>query len=104
VALTQAPIPIENPEIFDELKAAVEAALAPAAAERFLRSVQRKRLRVREFEAVIAAGLLGEIDAAGLYRGLSTSDQAQMREFYLLQVEEVAPGLRQKFANLYSYY
>jgi hypothetical protein len=39
-----------------------------------------------------------------LYQALTVSDQAQLREFYLSRIEEVAPALRTKFQQLYRYY
>jgi hypothetical protein len=47
---------------------------------------------------------LAKLGAQTLYRVLTVSDQAQMREFYLIRVEEVDPGLRRKFQQLYRYY
>jgi len=39
-----------------------------------------------------------------LYQALPLSDQAQMREFYLSQLETVDIALRHKFKKLYQYY
>ncbi len=47
---------------------------------------------------------LAKLGAQKLYQALTVSDQAQMREFYLSRVEEVEPGLRTKFQQLYRYY
>ena len=47
---------------------------------------------------------LAKLGAQTLYRALTVSDQAQIREFYLTRVEEVDPGLRRKFQQLYRYY
>jgi hypothetical protein len=47
---------------------------------------------------------LAKLGAQTLYQALTVSDQAQMREFYLTRVEEVDPGLRRKFQQLYRYY
>ena len=42
--------------------------------------------------------------AKGWYDALTTTDQAQIKEFYLFQLEEVSPALRAKFQKLYQYY
>jgi hypothetical protein len=39
-----------------------------------------------------------------LYKALTLSDQAQMREFYLSKLEGVEVALRHKFKKLYQYY
>ena len=79
-------------------------------AERFLKQLDRKGIRVRDFDAVLARGLLegvvGEagLDAVELYESLPVTDQAQMREFYLSKLEGVDVTLRHKFKKLYQYY
>jgi hypothetical protein len=70
-------------------------------------------LRIRDLEGVLAKRVLEKLDKTwaksatsgqDLYRSLTVSDQGQMREFYLSQVEEVKPELRTKFQKLYRYY
>ena len=104
---TQAGIRIENRQAFQELQARIDRALGPAA-ERFLKSLSARRIRIREFEALLAQGLLQAAaqDASGardeeLYRALTLSDQGQMREYYLTAIEQVPDELRSKFYTLY---
>jgi len=52
---------------------------------------------------VLEQALAGE-KAKDLYSALTLNDQAQMKEFYLSRIEEVAPELRAKFHKLYQYY
>ncbi len=72
--------------------------------------MDRKGIRVRDFDAVLAQRLLeGVVGDAGLnakqlYESLPVSDQAQMREFYLSKLEGVDVALRHKFKKLYQYY
>jgi len=79
--------------------------------EKFLKQVRKSGARIRDLEALLARGIFEKVDGAlaklgaqNLYQALTVSDQAQMREFYLSQVEEVAPELRAKFQRLYRYY
>jgi hypothetical protein len=106
----QATIKIEKAQEFAELRAAVEQAFLPAQVERFLKLLDRKGIRVRDFGAVLTARVLedaaGEpgLNAKRLYQSLPMSDQAQMREFYLSQLEAVEQALRHRFKKLYQYY
>jgi hypothetical protein len=110
----QAAIKIEKQQEFAKLQAAVEQAFLPEKVERFLKQLDRKGIRVREFDGVLAARLLEDVvggTAAGsglsawqLYQALPLSDQAQMREFYLSKLETVDIELRHKFKKLYQYY
>ena len=96
------------------MQGTVEQAFSPEKVERFLKQVDRKGIRVREFDAVLSARLLEEVaggSSAGkelsawqLYQALPVSDQAQMREFYLSKLEGVDIALRHKFKKLYQYY
>jgi hypothetical protein len=113
MAFEQATIKIEKQQEFAMLQAAVEQAFLPERTERFLKQLDRKSIRVREFEAVLSARALEEASgsAAGpglsawqLYQELPVSDQAQMREFYLSKLETVDTALRHKFKKLYQYY
>ncbi len=113
VAFERAPIKIEKAQEFAALQKAVEHAFLPEQAEKFLKQLDRK-VRVRDFDAVLAqrvlegfaeAGLGGaKFDARGLYESLPVSDQAQMRELYLSKLETVDQELRHKFKKLYQYY
>jgi hypothetical protein len=114
VGFEQATIKIEKQQEFARLQAAVEQAFLPEKAERFLKLLNRKGIRVREFDKVLAARALedaagesrigSDVNALQLYQALPVSDQAQMREFYLSKLETVDIALRHKFKKLYQYY
>jgi hypothetical protein len=114
MAFEQATIKVEKQEEFAKLQAAVEQAFLPEKVERFLKQLDRKGIRVREFDGVLAARLLEDavggpaaksgLSAWQLYQALPLSDQAQMREFYLSKLETVDVALRHKFKKLYQYY
>ena len=109
----QATIKIEKQREFSKLQAAVEQAFLPDKVERFLKQLDRKGIRVRDFDAILSARVLedvpgrsgdSDLSAAQLYQALPVSDQAQMREFYLSKLEGVDMALRHKFKKLYQYY
>jgi hypothetical protein len=105
----RAPIKIEKEQEFARLQAAVQQAFLPERAERFLKQLDRKGIRVRDFDGVLAQRILegfaeAGLDARSLYESLPVSDQAQMREFYLSKLETVDIALRHKFKKLYQYY
>ena len=109
MAFEQATIKIEKAQEFSRLQAAIEQAFLPERTERFLKRLDRKGIRVRDLDAVLAQRMLeqfGEkgLDAKSLYDSLPVSDQAQMREFYLSKLEGVDVALRHKFKKLYQYY
>ena len=113
MSFEQATIKIEKQQEFAKLQAAVEHAFLPEKAERFLKQLDRKGIRVRDFDSVLSARLLEEVaggsassdlSAWQLYQALPLSDQAQMREFYLSKLETVDTALRHKFKKLYQYY
>jgi hypothetical protein len=110
MAFEQATIKIEKPQEFAMLQAAVERAFQPDNAERFLKQLDRRGIRVRDFDAVLAKRVLeemhskAELDAQQLYQELPLSDQAQIREFYLSKLEAVDVALRHRFKRLYQYY
>ena len=104
-------IRVEKEQEFEELKGAINRALDPERVEKFLKRVRRSGARIRDLEAILARGVFEKVDgtlaklgAQKLYQAMTVSDQAQMREFYLSRVEEVEPGLRTKFQQLYRYY
>jgi hypothetical protein len=110
----QATIKIEKPQEYAKLQTAVGQAFLPDKVERFLKQLDRKGIRIREFDSVLSARTL-EVAAGGsaaksdlsawqLYQELPLSDQAQMREFYLSKLETVDTALRHKFKKLYQYY
>jgi hypothetical protein len=109
MAFEQATIKVEKAQEFAELRAAIEQAFLAANVERFLKQMDRKSIRVRDFDGVLAKKVLesvtgAKINAAQLYQALTLSDQAQMREFYLSKLETVEQSLRHKFKKLYQYY
>jgi len=65
--------------------------------------VRSSGLRIRQFEAVLALGLLGKSMAAK-YGTLGDSDRSLIRELYLGRVERVPAELRQKYLRIYAYY
>jgi hypothetical protein len=105
----QAAIRVEKAEEFARLRAAVESAFRADQVEKFLKRVDRKGIRIRDLGAVLAQKLLEGVAGSGLeaeqlYQSLTTSDQAQMREFYLSKLETVEQRLRHKFKKVYQYY
>jgi hypothetical protein len=106
----QAAIKVEKEKEFQELKDAISRAFAPDAVEKFLKRVASAGLRIRDFDGVLAKGVLEQAGslsaqkAKDLYEALSLTDRAQMKEFYLFKIEEVGPELRAKYQKLYQYY
>ena len=99
----QGVIPVADPQNFDAVHAAIEAAFSAAGVRDFLKSMQRAGLRIRDFELVLRKGVLGA-PTASEYTRLGNGDQGLIREFYLASLEKVAPELRAKFFKLYAYY
>src|SRR5215469_14945128 len=103
----QAAIKVEKTQEYARLQAAVEQAFLPDRVERFLKQMDRKGIRIRDFDGVLTQRVLdGETaqNSQQLYQALTISDQAQMREFYLSKLEAVEQSLRHKFKRLYQYY
>jgi hypothetical protein len=96
-------LPIADPQDFGAVKAAIETAFSAGRVAEFLKSLDRLKLRIRDFEVVLKKGAFGPA-AAAEYSRLGNSDQGQIRELYLASLEKVAPELRQKFFRLYAYY
>ncbi len=94
---------VEDGPSYDVVRSAIQAAFAPAAADRFLKRVGAQRLRVRDFESVLGKGLLGQ-EAVAAYGRLGNLDRGQIRELYLAAVEHVAPELRARHLKVYAYY
>jgi transposase-like protein len=106
-------IPVVRTEQFGHLQSVIERVFAMDRVESFLKRMVKIGVSIRDFEEVLNKRLFEEVDetfgksgrsARSLYDSLTVSDQAQMREFYLSRVEEVEPGLRTKFQQLYRYY
>ena len=109
MAFEQAAIKVEKEREFAGLQAAVEPAFLPEKAEQFLKQLDRKGIRVRDFDAILAQRVLEGFSGSGvnaqqMYQSLTVSDQAQIREFYLSKLEGVDIALRHKFKKLYQYY
>ncbi len=110
MAFEQATIKVQKEAEFARLQAAVEQAFLPGNTERFLKQLERKNVRVRDFDGVLAARALEDVVGSTdlgtqqLYGALPVSDQAQMREFYLSKLEGIDSALRHKFKKLYQYY
>ena len=107
----EASIQVERQKEFGELKRALLRALAPSEVDQFLHRLQAKGIRIRDIDLVLASGVLEQGDeelaragARKLYDALTISDHAQLREFYLLKIEEVDSRLRTKYQKLYRYY
>jgi hypothetical protein len=107
----QATIKVEKEKEFQELRGAIDRALSADLIAKFLKQMESSGVRIRDFDAVLAKGVLEKGDeslakkqASGLYQSLPVSDQAQIREFYLSRIEQVEPALRTKFQKLYRYY
>jgi len=105
----QATIPVDNKELFDLLKGVYEN-LFSAEVGSFLKAVKKKGLLIRHYEAVLASGAMEKasrtlkqagMTARQLYESLPMSDQAQVREFYLVRLERVDEATRRKFYQVY---
>jgi len=99
----QAAFAVVNEPVFGELKTAIEQAFSQAKVEAFLKSVDKLKLRIRDYESVVGRGLLGK-GLEAQYKLLESSDQCMIRELYLSKLEKVAPELRKKFLKIYAYY
>ena len=109
MSFEQAALKVEKPQEFAALQAAIEQAFLPEKAGQFLKHLERKGIRVRDFDAVLAQRVLEGFAAAGLnaaqlYQSLPVSDQAQVREYYLSKLETIEQSLRHRFRKLYQYY
>jgi hypothetical protein len=105
----QATIPIDNREVFEVLRGIYENLLG-AEVESFLKAVKKKGLLIRHYEDVLASGAMEKasrtlkqagMTARSLYESLPTSDQAQVREFFLVRLEQVDEATRRKFYQVY---
>jgi hypothetical protein len=96
-------IEVADPQTFSAVRQAIESSFAATGVDKFLKSIERAGLRIRDFEAILRKGILGA-PTVGEYGRLGNGDQGQIREFYLASLEKVAPDLRTKFFKLYAYY
>jgi GTP1/Obg family GTP-binding protein len=106
----QATIKVENEMVFSELRAAIDRVFTAPEVEKFLRELKKKDVGVRDFDAVLAGGFIERADAAlakaaktakKLWESLPLSDQSQIKEFYLVRLEQVDVKWRAKFATVY---
>jgi predicted trehalose synthase len=110
MAFEQAVIKVEKEREFGELKDAIKKVFAPERVEKYLRELGKRGIRVRDLDSALAKCAIERASgekagsAKSLYEQLSVSDRAQLREFYLSQLEEVDPALRQEFQKIYQYY
>ena len=79
VSFQQAAIKVEKAQEFARLQAAVERAFLPEKAERFLKQLDRKGIRVRDFDAVLAQRVLESVGEAGLERPAVVRVAARVR-------------------------
>jgi len=109
VSFEQAQIPVQDAENYNKAKALISSALSQANVDKFLKSVKSAGFKIREFEKVLNASLLEKAtgarqgEAATVYQALPVSDQAQVRELYLVSIEQVATDLRRKHQKVYEY-
>ena len=110
MSFEQAVIPVQSETEFRELTEAIDRVFTPPALEGFLKGLQRKGVLVRQFERVLDKGLIERADehlkqgkraARQIYQALPLSDQAQVREFYLVRLEQVPDEWRAKFSTVY---
>ncbi len=99
----QATIAVENQQAFSAVKQAIDTSFSSAKVSDFLRSLERSRLRIREFEEILHEGKLGQQTEA-TYKSLGNGDQGMIREHYLSTLEKVDPAIRAKFLKVYAYY
>jgi hypothetical protein len=102
----QATIPIEREREFQQLRDSIDRVFTAPAAEKFLAGLKSKGINVRQFDRVLAEGLIDKHDpqvgsAARLYEALTVTDQGQLREFYLERLENIPVELRKKFSAIY---
>jgi hypothetical protein len=106
----QAQIPVENADLFQLVRGVFDRLFGLDEIEKFLKAVKKKGLLIRNYEAVLASGAmekashtLGQMKmtARELYESLPMSDQAQVREFYLVRLEQVDEAIRRKFHQVY---
>ena len=109
MAFEQAAIKVEKAQEYARLQAAIEQAFSAHKVEQFLKQLDRKGVRVRDVDAVLAKKMLegfGEpgLDLQQVYQALPLSDQGLIREFYLLKLEGVDAALRHRYRKVYQYY
>jgi len=109
VTFEQAAIKVDKAQEYAQLQVAIGQAFLPEKVARFLKQLDRKGIRIRNLDAVLAGKVLDgfsdrALNSEQLYASLTVSDRAQVREFYLSRLEAVDVALRHKFKRLYQYY
>jgi len=110
MAFEQATIKVEKEREFSELRGALDQVFAAERVEKYLKALDGRNIRIRNFDAVLAGNLIDSVGGAkagsakALYEALTIPDQAQMRELYLSKIEEIEPDLRARFHKVYQYY
>jgi hypothetical protein len=99
----QATIAVQDQQGYAQLHALIDAAFDARDIEILLSRVARAKLPIRNFEAVLGRGFLGD-EAVRLYAALPVSDQGLTRERYLWLVEQVPQALRHRYLKAYAYY
>jgi hypothetical protein len=99
----QAAIAVQDEKGYAQLHTLIDSVFDSRNIEVFLNRVSRSKLRIRDFEAILARGFLGK-QAVDSYKVLPISDQALTRERYLKLVEKVPTELRQRYFKAYAYY
>ncbi len=99
----QATIPVADPQTFSTVQGAIDQSFSSGKVSEFLRSLEKSKLRIRDFEDVLAAGKMGQGAAQG-YGKLGDGDQGMIREHYLACLEKVPTELRDKYFKIYAYY
>ena len=94
---------VTDPQTFAAVKGAIESSFSSGQVAKFLRSLERSKMRIRDFEGILNRGLLGK-ESIALYNALPVSDQGLTRERYLRLVEKVPADLRQRYLKAYAYY
>jgi hypothetical protein len=109
VSFEQAQIAVQDAAGYEKAKALITGALSHANVDKFLKSVKSAGFKIRDFEKILNAALLEKVtgarqgEAATVYQALPVSDQAQVRELYLVSIEQVATDLRRKHQKVYEY-
>ncbi|GAC1657160.1 MAG: hypothetical protein NVS9B15_18450 [Acidobacteriaceae bacterium] len=98
---TQAQIAVENTVPYEALRNTI--AHTFASADDYLHRLTKSGVRVRDWQAALAANLFG-IAAKAQYALLNPAEQGLIREFYLSGLEKVDVALRFKYRKLYGYY
>ena len=99
----QAAIAVKDQQSYSRLHGLIDATFDMSQVEVLLDKVVRARLPIRDFEAVLQRGFLGQ-EAVRLYAALPVSDQGLTRERYLRLVEKVPQELRHRYFKAYAYY